>query len=215
MMSDPGFLTLFSSFIGAALFFCAGVFWNERPAPSRNLSSTPRSSHAPELFGVDASALSNSGHDLGTKVPKTRPITPLMSPPSGAPPVLSPASRAPISSDAQASAPEPLDDVLAQLQARLNATSIALLSPEGLLYSEGEDEIGAGARLCTMLSVQNELPQDEGADHAPQAFVLGSLRLQRVPQKRGPEAWLAMAGANRFAALQELDFVDQSLAREL
>lgn len=197
-MLEPGFLTLFSSFIGAALFFCAGVFWNERPAPSRQAKPQPRRrTHAPELFGVDAAALSNSGSDLRAAAPVT-PVTPVT-------PVRSPS----------ATPPKSLDGLLAQLQTRLQASSICLLDGQGLLFSEGEDEHGAGIRLLTMLSVQEQLPQDEQDFQEPRAFVLGQMRLQKVPSQRGPEAWLALVGAKRFAAAPELSMVDEVLAREL
>lgn len=220
MISDPGFLTLFSSFIGAALFFCAGVFWNERPAPSRQTPAQPKRTNAPELFGVDASALSNSHDDVRPllgRAAAARKRQAIREP--GASRARAVATRkAPGTSSVPgqpSKQPASLEALLGQLQTDLQASSISLLDPQGLLFSEGNDPYGAGARLCTMLSAKDELPQDGDDLDEPKVFVLGRLRLQRLPKTLGPDAWLATVGAKRFAQAQELGSLDRLLAKEL
>lgn len=220
MISDPGFLTLFSSFIGAALFFCAGVFWNERTEAPRGVEPRASRTHAPELFGVDASALPMARNSKGdAAMPAQRAGASGLSATRSEPASVS--SLAAVHPEQSQELPPleehcaSLDDLLTKLGARLQATSIFLFDSQGLLFSQGEDELGIGARLCTMLSVQDMLPSKEDELCEPQAFVLGKLRLQRVPKKLGAQAWLASVGGSRLAQGQELEALDLMLAREL
>lgn len=108
-----------------------------------------------------------------------------------------------------------LQALLTQLRTRVGASSISLFDPQGLLFSEGQDAQGLGARLCTLLSVQDQLPQDRAEFAKARSFELGTLRFQQLPEALGAQAWLATVGAKRPVSAQELSCVEQFLAREL
>lgn len=221
---DPGLLTLIASCVGAILFFCAGVFWNDRPAgtleglePSSGLGTT--SPTGPRGAPVGASyrgpdwdpankpmGLLESGAQGGFGEPIPR----RSSPSRFTPPYL---PAAPASESARA--PTSLRSYLEELTQELEASSTILLDEEGLLFTEGRDAHGVGARLCALLDQAEPVNEEDDRFSQALAFQLGALRLQRLPEDEGPDGWLATVGAKRFASAQELEASARALASEL
>lgn len=204
---DPGLMTLIASCVGALLFFCAGMFWNGRPAsvPSQQ-SPAPDLSLRPAPARMSSSLLAQTAAAGANRAP-ARPTA------SRVTPAYLPATEE-IHTGAS-SATTSLRSALEQLTGRLSASSILVLDQDGLLFTEGRDAQGVGARLCTLLAAQAELPADNPRFEGAKAFELGRLRLQRLDDRIGPDAWLATVGAERFAGRHELETIARALAFEL
>lgn len=235
---DPGMLTLIASCVGAILFFCAGVFWNDRPGgamdghePSGGLDF---SSANPSKLGGASGRASYRGPDWD---PAKGPMSLLGSGSAGG--FGEPIPRRPgrgagrsagrtrsrsrvtppyvlaTPSSQGARAPTSLRSYLEELTQQLDASSTLLLDESGLLFTEGRDAHGVGARLCALLDQAVPLSEENERFREALAFQLGELRLQRLPDDEGPEGWLATVGAKRFASEEELKASGRALGAEL
>lgn len=232
---DPGLVTLIASCVGALLFFCAGMFWNGRPEPvvEPMPSFSPTGGIAP-VARLSANANSNLASDLGpelgasvaegkgasdSRMTSSLPLSGVRkSAGIGAQAGLAGAKprRSITPSGARRNGtPVSLRAALEQLTGRLDASSTLVLDEDGLLFTEGRDAHGVGACLCELLAAQAQLPTDNPRFVGARAFELGTLRLQQIETQKGPKAWLAVVGAERFATKTELQRVGRALTAEL